>query len=136
MRSLGYTCVFILGLILSACDRIGSSAEIWYTWRGPGGNEIRALNPTTNQVRVIIHLNRGEFLDDASLSPDGRKILYIAYPDPNKRPDAWLMNSDGSNPVQVPLNFEEKGFVWLDNKRILFAGLKDDWTAYPDDPFL
>jgi hypothetical protein len=135
MKILVCSCLLTLSLILflSACTGTEGSTEIWFTQRDPEGHKIVALNPATRLQRTIVRLKPGEFLADASLSPDGRKILYVSYRAQN--PEVWLANSDGSNPTRVGLDFEEKGFVWLDNDRILFTGLKINWTAYPDDPF-
>lgn len=133
MKILLSFCLPILSLILAACNGAGVSREIWFTQRDPAGHKIVALNPITQQQRTVIRLKPGEFLADTGLSPSGEKILYISYP--AKSPEAWLANSDGTDPTPIALDFEEKGFVWLDNDRILFAGLKADWTAYPDDPY-
>ncbi len=134
MKRLLQCCLLILSVILSACAGTAVSGEIFFIRRELTSHEIVALNPANRQERVIIRLsNPGVFLADAGLSLDGKKVLYITNRDNSQ--EAWLTNSDGSKPMRVSLDFREEGFVWLDNNRIVFAGLKDEGYVSAEDAY-
>jgi Tol biopolymer transport system component len=67
-------------------------------------------------------------------SPDGTKMLVVTSPTQQSFPDIFLVNSDGSNPVNLTNSegIEEDVSSWSVNGKIAYETAASIWTMNPD----
>jgi Tol biopolymer transport system component len=90
------------------------------------------VHPDGSQLRRI---PTDMWVEYPAWSPDGTRIAFMGGPDGPIEYDIWVMNADGSNPVQLTDSPGPDGWpAWSpDGTRIAFASVRDD-CAYSDAP--
>ncbi|QRN83250.1 serine/threonine-protein kinase [Chloroflexota bacterium] len=106
------------GLIVFASDRgEGDTIQIWTmeVLRNPEGDVVTG-------VLTQLTFDEGD-KDQPVWSPDGTQIAYVAPGGLNYGLDIWVMDSDGSNPMNITQHAgDELDPVWLpDGSRIAFT---------------
>ncbi len=120
-------CVCLLTLASArASDTAGS--QIWFV---NNFSEIRTINPTTLEQRVIIPQKGDTFIELPGLSPDGRRIAYVG-PGDGDGSAIWLGDSDGSNDRRISESFAGVSYLWLNDNSLVMMGTNVSYQR-PDE---
>ncbi|MBU0846577.1 hypothetical protein KKH23_05255 [Patescibacteria group bacterium] len=122
-------------IVFSSINYSTLSTEIWII-NSDGGNKVQLFNNTRACMKAC-RVSVGGF------SPDGTKIdVWVGYIDENGKAlnlSIWVMNNDGSNPVQLTTSGLNIGPKWSpDGKKIVFIvlssipGRRDIWVMNSD----
>ncbi len=115
-------------IVFSSINYSTLSSEIWII-DSDGSNKVQLLNNTKACLKACA-AGVGGF------SPDGTKIDFgIAYHDENREAlnlSIWVMNNDGSNPVQLTTSGLNIGPNWSpDGEKIVFISLSSILESIP-----
>lgn len=118
-------------IALVGCAQKASTPEIWYIWRGVSNAEIRALNPITNQQRLIAQSEAEGNILGADLSPSGKHLAYLKD-SPIRGASVWIAERDGFNQIQITEKVESAWYLWLDDNSLLLSS--GEWIHGPSLP--
>jgi Tol biopolymer transport system component len=79
-----------------------------------GGYEIATLRPDGSDLEPLTSSGTGTLSYGAMWSPDGSQLLFIRGTDLHGSMDLWIVDADGTNPVQVTdASVEVGGYDWV-----------------------
>ncbi len=104
------------------CQTVLKNKIVFVSDRGAGGNfDLYDMNPDGTNINKITNNSEIEFYPD--ISPDGTKIVYT---DGGESGNIWVMNVDGTNPVQLTTSGSEFYPSWSpDGNQILYTSTSD-----------
>lgn len=85
------------------------------TTAGPtGSQEIATIRPDGTDLVPVTSSDTGTFSFGAMWSSDSSQLLYVRGPDLRSNMDLWIVNTDGTNPVQITYSSSEVGgYEWV-----------------------
>ncbi len=117
-----------------------------YTMAADGTDVRQVTTDPTNKWSPDWQLGRLGDLPGTQLawSPDGQKIIYTAEVEPGGPVDLWVINVDGTNPVNLTVpdragrpNEDDFQPVWCEDKTIFFTSIRNQYpqifTISPDN---
>ena len=129
-----YSLVMSTAVMLSSCQRSSSGGDPVLI----GPSDIKIENKLMTPEALWAMGRIGDF----AVSPDLKSIVYsVGYysiPLNKSNRELYLMNADGSNPLQLTYsNYQESSPVWIDGgKKIAFlsnqSGSSQVWVMMPD----
>lgn len=104
-----------------------------YTMAADGTDVRQVTSDPTNKWSPDWQLGRlGNCPTQLAWSPDGQKILYTAEVEPGGPVDLWVINVDGTNPVNLTVpdraghpNENDYQPVWCEDKTIFFTSIRN-----------
>lgn len=118
-------------IVFSSINYSTLSSAIWII-DSDGGNKFQLFNNTVACMKACA-VGGGEF------SPDGSKIAFVVENRVASNLNVWVMNSDGSNPIQLTTSGLNVAPKWSpDGRKIVFnfvssvPGRRDIWVMNSD----
>ncbi|MBL8095728.1 MAG: protein kinase [Anaerolineales bacterium] len=107
-----------------------------YTMAADGSDVRQVTTDPSNKWSPDWQLGRLGDLPGTQLawSPDGQRIVYTAEVSPGGPVDLWIVNADGTNPVNLTVpdragrpNEDDFQPVWCDGKTIFFTSIRNQY---------
>jgi len=107
-----------------------------YTMAADGSDVRQVTTDPSNKWSPNWQLGRLGDLPGTQLawSPDGQRIVYTAEVSPGGPVDLWIVNADGTNPVNLTVpdragrpNEDDFQPVWCDGKTIFFTSIRNQY---------
>ena len=107
----------------------GTKMVVTYSENSGRDSQIAIVDAYTKELIFLNEVTEGTSYFYPEFSPDGSKIAYIKQSDSFKKKDIYVMDSDGSNVVQVTNSDElEETVDWsTDGEKIIYHRSSDDY---------